>query len=62
MIEDAFGVERFGLIRDNVAVVEQMETQRMLQQAQQMLGEEQQVDPEGIIDAEVPTDASQGPI
>jgi hypothetical protein len=59
MIEDAFGVERFGLIRDNIAVVEQMETQRMLQQAQQMLGEEQMVDVEGV--EEVPG-AEEGPI
>ena len=52
MIEDAFGVERFGLIRDNIAVIEQLETQRMLQQAQQALGEEQLVHTEGVPGAE----------
>jgi hypothetical protein len=53
MIEDAFGVERFGLIRDNIAVIEQAETQSLVQQTQQMLGEEQALDADDDLDGEV---------
>jgi hypothetical protein len=51
MIEDAFGIERYGLFRDNIAVIEQAETQRIVQAAEQQVMQEQMVDTE---DPDVP--------
>lgn len=46
LLESTYGLERYELFRDNIAVIEQMETQRLVQAAQQTLGEEQMVDTE----------------
>jgi hypothetical protein len=37
MVEDLFGIERYGLIRDNIAVIEAAETQAVTQAAQEEL-------------------------
>ncbi|QDP53378.1 MAG: putative portal protein [Prokaryotic dsDNA virus sp.] len=41
-VEDTLGLERYKLFVPNVAVMEQLETQRLASQAQQILAEEQQ--------------------
>ena len=60
MIEDSFGVERYGLFRDNVAIIEQMETQKIANAAQQQVGQEQMVDTEEPDEGEL--GAEEGPI
>lgn len=46
-VEEFMGWERFGLIQDNVAIMEQAETQRLVNQIQEDLQVEQQVPTEG---------------
>jgi len=42
MVEDILNVERFGLVKENIAVMEQAETQRLVQQVQEDLEVESQ--------------------
>jgi hypothetical protein len=51
MVEDLFGLERYELIQDNIAVFESTETQQLVQAAQQELEVQQSVETE---DAELP--------
>lgn len=44
-IEDLLGLEKFGLVSDNIRVTEQAETQQMVQAAQQATGQP----PEGVV-------------
>ena len=45
MVEEAFGLERFGIVQDNVAVVEQAETQQMVQTIQRQLQSQDMIGP-----------------
>ncbi len=45
LIEDVMGIGRYKLIRPNVAIMEQQETQRMMGQAQEELSVEQSIPP-----------------
>lgn len=40
VVEELLGLEKFDLVRDNIGVIEQIETQQIVQQAQQTLEEE----------------------
>ena len=55
MVEEMLGFERFGLVKDNVGIVEQAETQRLANQLQDNLQTEQQTPApsEGVTDGEV---------
>jgi hypothetical protein len=48
LVEDVLGLKRFDLVRDNVAIMEQAETQRLALQAQEDVEVEQQMPVEGI--------------
>jgi len=37
LVEDLFGLNKFDLVSDNAAVMEQMETQRLMQQGSEQL-------------------------
>lgn len=43
LVEDLLGLERFGLVRNNIAVTEQQETQRLMNQASEDLEVEQSI-------------------
>lgn len=49
VVEDVMGLGRFQLFKPNIAIFEQQETQRMMNQAQEDLQMEQQVMPDGSI-------------
>jgi hypothetical protein len=40
VIEELLGLERFGLVQDNIRIMETMETQQMMQSAAQIIGEQ----------------------
>ena len=48
LVEDMLGLQRFDLIRDNVAVMEQADTQRLATQTQEDIEVEQNIPVEGI--------------
>lgn len=47
MVEDLIGIQRYDLIRDNVAIMEQAETQRLIGQAEEDIAVEQDTPIEG---------------
>ena len=53
MIESLLGVQKFDLVEENIRVIEQIETQRMVQAAQEQLAMEQQT-PAGVTADEQP--------
>lgn len=56
LFEEVMGLERFGLFQDNIRIIEQMETQRLTQTAQESL------DVESTIDTEIPLDEQEMPV
>ncbi len=54
LTEEAFGWEKFDLVRPNVAVMEQMETQRLVQSGEEQLEVEAQTPTEGEMPMEDP--------
>jgi len=44
LAEELLGVDKFGLVQENVRIMEQQETQRIMQSAQQQLQQEQMMD------------------
>lgn len=49
-VEDLLGVEEFSIVQENIGVLEEMQTQRVAQTAQQQLQEEQATDPREVVD------------
>jgi hypothetical protein len=50
-LEHLLGFERYGLVSENIRLMEQMETQKMMEAAKGMMAQEKQaVDPEGLME------------
>jgi len=48
-LEHLLGFERYGLVSENIRLIEQIETQKMMEAAKEMMAQEQQAsDPEGL--------------
>lgn len=59
-VEDLLGVEQFSLVQENIGVLEDIETQRIIQTGTQMLEEESLTDPREDVDAALAEDETAG--
>lgn len=53
VVEELLGIEEYQLVKDNVGVMEDLETQRLVQTGQQMLDEEAITDPRSAVDDQI---------
>lgn len=62
VVEELLGIEKYQLVKENVGVMEDIETQRLVQTGQQMLDEEAITDPRSAVDAQIGEDQTAGPV
>jgi len=60
-VENLLGIEQFSLVQENIGVLEDIETQRIVQTGQQTLEEEAVTDPRGPIDDQIAQEAEGQP-